>query len=91
MVECRAQAVTGHVESEDPYSFQGRLHPAVHRAGTDYHSLAVEQREGISVQRVAELYALVVRGPCGIGSCGSTFRLDVSALNISLLRIPLLT
>jgi hypothetical protein len=39
----------------------GFIRPFIELEPND-HPLAVEQREGISVQRVAELYALVVHG-----------------------------
>jgi hypothetical protein len=39
----------------------GFIRPFIELEPTD-HPLAVEQREGISVERVAELYALVVHG-----------------------------
>jgi hypothetical protein len=43
------------------YLRDGFIRPFIELEPTD-HPLAVEQREGISVQRVAELYALVVHG-----------------------------
>lgn len=39
----------------------GFIRPFIELEPTD-HPLAVEQREGITVERVAELYALVVHG-----------------------------
>ncbi len=42
----------------------GLMRPLIELEPTD-HPLAVEQREGISAQRVAELYAIVVHGARG--------------------------